>query len=881
MNNEDYLDSLLRAAVAEDNPNSAINKVRKIESEMPKEQPIEETTEAADEELSGAIDDSLTEEYAEDIPADIPVDIPENIAEEVVAVETPEEPIIEEPIIEEPATVTEEVPVVVTEEIPVEIPAETVAEVPSEVMPEEIPAEVPEAPAEAPTEAVTDIPADALADIPADLLADIPTEDIAEVPAEDLVVEPVEEIAAEALDIPADVLDTPVETLDAPAEEITEALADLPAEDNLEALADIPTEESVEGTEGLDGLEGLESLEGLGDLATDLNLEGLSDIAADVGAEVPADIPSDESLDALGDIPADLLADFPTEEISETPAEEGTTTEEIATEEPIDILGEALPEEPAAETEATEPTDEATGDIDSLLSSDFAGEVDIADVSSLLESAEEFAAKEAESTQNLTDESSEALDMSGEDIEKMLSEAADVSIDEGAQEGEIAVDLDDIASMEGELGIYDKNDITEGLSDAELGGDGGELAEISSLLAAIDNNDAGGSDDMLEMLNEAVSKQEAEDEAAAKAKAEARAEAEAAARAEEALNGDKKSKKKGLFSFLKKKDKEEAPADPNKKKSKFQKLLDFLTAEDEEEEALIKPVDAAEGEAATGENKEILEEIDKEGDDSKGKKKKKKKKGKKGKDEEGGEDKGEGDEDSEEGGDKKGKKKKKPPKEKKERKPLELDIDTGKPLSKRNIKLVAVLAATLLLAIILVCTLIPKVIVNSTARKAYYRGDYETTYNSFFGEKKLSDSDAIIFKRSEIVLKMLHKYDAFKTYSKIDMQAEALDQLLQAVNNYEPWLIAAESCGAADEFKEAYSKCLGALISNYGLTEEAAKAINALPTDQEYSLMVHSIVTGTEYIDPTAPLPAPFVEPESTVIDDSDGEGDILDEEGN
>ena len=55
------------------------------------------------------------------------------------------------------------------------------------------------------------------------------------------------------------------------------------------------------------------------------------------------------------------------------------------------------------------------------------------------------------------------------------------------------------------------------------------------------------------------------------------------------------------------------------------------SSEDEEEEALIKPVDAAEGEAATGENKEILEEIDAEGDDSKGKKKKKKKdkKGKK------------------------------------------------------------------------------------------------------------------------------------------------------------------------------------------------------------------------------------------------------------
>ena len=104
--------------------------------------------------------------------------------------------------------------------------------------------------------------------------------------------------------------------------------------------------------------------------------------------------------------------------------------------------------------------------------------------------------------------------------------------------------------------------------------------------------------------------------------------------------------------FLKKKDKGDEEPKPDKKKSKFSKLLDFLTAEDEEEEALIKPVDAAEGEAATGENKEILEEIDAEGDDSKGKKKKKKKdkKGKKGKDAEGGDDKGEEDEESEEGG---------------------------------------------------------------------------------------------------------------------------------------------------------------------------------------------------------------------------------------
>ena len=128
---------------------------------------------------------------------------------------------------------------------------------------------------------------------------------------------------------------------------------------------------------------------------------------------------------------------------------------------------------------------------------------------------------------------------------------------------------------------------------------------------------------------------------------------------------------------------------------------------------------------------------------------------------------------------------------------------------------------------------------------------------------------------------MLHKYDAYTTYNKINMEEEALDQLLQAVMNYEAWLYVAETCGATQEFNEAYQKCLNALVMDFGITEETAKAINALPTDEEYSLMVHSIVTHTEYIDPTAPLPAPFVAPESEVIDEGDGSGDILDEEGN
>ena len=885
--NEDYLDSLLKAAVAEDNPNSAINKVRKIESEMPKDN-TEEIMEAADETLSGAIDDSL----ADITPADIlqvddllaGIEIPE--AEELTAAE-------EIPAVEKVASV-EEIPEVADIPAVDEIPA-----VEDTAFTEEIPA-AEEIPTAEPIPEVDDV----------SVSEEIPTAEIpaAEVPS--IAEETPEETAArmdEALKA-IEALDLSEESIEGEPVTMTEPESEVSVEEE-PVVEEIPvTEETPEETaELMADLTDDVSLDNLADIATDEALGDLANLVSEESADGLADIVSDDSLEALGDLNLDEslegLADLVTEEPAEAPVNETASVE------PIDILSEVLPEEnvseePAENAETDETTESADSDaeeaeeavtsVDDLLNSDFAGEVDLPDVSSLLESAEEFAQKEAESTQNLDEESAEALDMSGDEIEKMLSDAADVKPEESvAREGEIEIDLSDMAALEGELGIYDKNEADEAAA-TDIEGGSEELAEISSLLKAIDSNETESSDDldMMEMLNAAVSQQEAEDEAAAKEKAAAKAEAEAAARAEAELKKDKKTKKKGLFSFLKKKGGEEGEETgeedkPAKKKGKLGKLLDFLTAEEEEEgESLLNPVDApAEGTNVTGENKEILEEMDKEGEEDKGKKKKKKKKdkkGKKGKEAEGGEEGGEGDEESEEaGGGKKGKKKKKAPKEKKERKPLELDIDTGKPLSKRNIKLVAVLAATLLLAIILVCNLIPKVIVNSGARKAYYKGDYETTYKSFYGEKKLSESDRILFTRSEIVLKMLHKYDAYKTYVKIDMAEEALDQLLQAVQNYEPWLYAAEACGATEEFKAAYSKCLNALLTDYGMSEEAAKAVIALPTDEEYSLMVHSIVTHTEYIDPTAPLPAPFVEPQSEITDEGDGSGDILDEEGN
>ncbi len=651
----------------------------------------------------------------------------------------------------------------------------------------------------------------------------------------------------------------------------------------------------------------------------------------------------DESSEYAGDdYLADLLSELNDESLkakSESEPEASMDVSALLNVENLVVDASTLLEE---ETPATEET--PVNDIDALLKSDFSGEIELKDVSTLLDEALKFAeeapskdtsmeeapnenvlSEEAPKIKETTDEAIDAslADLNVDDLlsglsdlveqtdeEKIADEVAEATdnmsdkelagLIDGAsevepmlEEGKMEIDLSDIASLEGELGIYEKNDLSAVAAEGGLE-DFSELDEISSLLNSIESNEVSNSDedDMLNMLNETVSIQEEKERAEEmdKAKEEAVAEYEEFKAAK--TKKEKKAGKNSLFKKKKKDDSEDASAlDENgepKKKSFIKKILEFITAEEESEEdesSLLKPTDVASLDASNGfedvpgENRQILEEVDKEGEE-KGKKKKKKKG--KGKDKKEASD-AEGEDGEESEGNAKGKKKKKKKEkietEKPEKKPLILDIDTGKPLSKKNVKLIFIMAASLLVLIILFVKLVPGVIINSSARKAYYKGDYETTYNSFFGEK-LSDSDQILFDRSEVILKMSHKYDAYEAYMNMDMKAEALDQLLQGVNNYEKWLISAETSGAVSEYNDAYAVVLRALSESFGLTETDAKAVNALETDLEYSLMVYSIVNGTEYIDPTEPLPAPFVPPTEETESENVYE-DMLSEEGN
>ena len=314
-----------------------------------------------------------------------------------------------------------------------------------------------------------------------------------------------------------------------------------------------------------------------------------------------------------------------------------------------------------------------------------------------------------------------------------------------------------------------------------------------------------------------------------------------------------------------------------KKKGGFLKMMEFLTEsddDDEEEEGgkfsfkdLFKkkkkdaepsgeenPTGAdAEG-ATTDENKEVNRQLDAEEED--GKKKKKKKKRKKG-EPEGAEEleerepherqAGKDDEEPEEGGDgKKGKKKKK---EKKKKEPKPVDNRPLPKLSKKKVRATFCFALTILAAILICVFFLGDVVSKQKARSAFYKGDYEECYRNFYG-KKLTEGDENMFKKAELLLYLERNKERYYEYLAIDDEYHALDSLLDAVLNKDAFMQKASQYGFDAEATNAYNEILSILETSYGLSEEDAMMINSIDQDAVYTLYVHSIVDGTDFVIP-------------------------------
>ena len=295
----------------------------------------------------------------------------------------------------------------------------------------------------------------------------------------------------------------------------------------------------------------------------------------------------------------------------------------------------------------------------------------------------------------------------------------------------------------------------------------------------------------------------------------------------------------------------------DKKPGFFSRMITLLTQEDEELAAFET------------ENEEILRELDEEDRKKAQKQEKKKKKAdkkksgkKKGGNEEQSKEGEEGlEEDIEEGGKKKKKKEKKkkekPPKEKIKEKPVKV-------LSRKNLMLLVAACATLIAGILVLSIFLPEFADKKNARRAFYEGNYETTYKLLY-DKKLNSSDSIIFNRVKTVLTIERKLNAYQNNLSLNRELEALDALIQGVVCYQE-LSGVDEYGGRNEVDAIYQKICSLLQENYGISPEDAAEINTYD-NETYTRKLDSVINGTEFLMPgeektEEPLPPQDVLPE-------------------
>ena len=313
----------------------------------------------------------------------------------------------------------------------------------------------------------------------------------------------------------------------------------------------------------------------------------------------------------------------------------------------------------------------------------------------------------------------------------------------------------------------------------------------------------------------------------------------------------------------------EEEKDSKKKSGFFKRFMEFLAEEDEEEDeggseakqAVADTVSDGKGQILSGaseENKEALAQLDKEDKEQRKRKKKKDKKKKEtggtGKIQKTGEDADEAEDPKKNEEPKAGQSEK----EKKEKNPKETknEEDQLVKIPKKNLRATMLFSLTIVVAVLLCCLFVPELFELRSARNAYYKGDYEKCFRTFYG-KHLSENDRIMYEHSVMQLLIGRKEEAYQSYVAVGDELRALDVLLQAVKEQDALLAEAEKYGLADAEAEQYKKVLSILSDKYGLNEAAAKEINAYKEDAVYTLRLKSIVEKTpftlpDYIDAEA-----------------------------
>lgn len=450
------------------------------------------------------------------------------------------------------------------------------------------------------------------------------------------------------------------------------------------------------------------------------------------------------------------------------------------------------------------------------------------------ESVEKAAPADVEEAQEAYPTMESAKDMTQEEIEALLASTENQPEEEAGEDEpentEDTVEQDDLMAL---LGESDSNGDLSAIGDLLEAADSGELP------ADTENTDTKGSDaeETEAFFPDIAFPAEMEEEPAEDTEDDGKKKKRERKPKKEKKVKEKKEKKTKTKSAEAADDTtaegESAATDgmvepTEKKKGFFSKLLTALT---EEEESNI-----------SDENQAIMQELEEE-DLKEAGKKKKMKKGKKPAD---GKGKDEADEDEEDIG--KGKKKGKPkkePKPKKQKEPKEPAVPEkpGKRISPKSIVVVVLFAATVFGGIFLSILLFSGELRMQSATDAFERGDYMTCYEEMYG-MDLNEEEKMMFRHAEIVLKMQRRITTYEKYIGEGRELEALDSLMQAVADYDDMYTKAQECGAGVEVAGLYDRIIQILQDNYGVSQDAARAIALCPSNVDYTRYLTALIAG-------------------------------------
>ena len=168
-----------------------------------------------------------------------------------------------------------------------------------------------------------------------------------------------------------------------------------------------------------------------------------------------------------------------------------------------------------------------------------------------------------------------------------------------------------------------------------------------------------------------------------------------------------------------------------------------------------------------------------------------------------------------------------------------------KKLSKKRVISIFALCFSIMAFILIMLAVIPGISNVKEARWAFDNADYETCYMNLYGEER-SETDELIFRKSEVILRVERSLNSYHNLKQLGMEVEALDALLEGVRTYREVESTATELGVLNRIEPYYEE----LISNlegYGVTQDDMEEIFTYESKVAYTLRLKSIINGTPF----------------------------------